>query len=179
MQKGVSEAKVENHVFLMGRPPMGNALGYLKYQTVSDSDKDVNELANTWRTANDHVKQLAGAEKNLCDANDVKSMSDEYSKFIDRVEQDPVFNHAFGVVPVNIALVEIDKLVVYQQTVNLDHVERLEQKLGATPTPEMVFDTCFPTRHEHPDVTLTNLGQNAIQFASPSIDIRFLEGRID
>ncbi len=47
---------------------------------------------------------------------------------------------SFALVPVSIAMVELDRLVVYQKAINVSHVARILARLGATPSDE---DTSF------------------------------------
>jgi hypothetical protein len=51
----------------------------------------------------------------------------------------PIFRRSYGVVPSEIAMVELDRLVVYQKRINLDHVERLKTQLVADQSPEAIF----------------------------------------
>lgn len=171
-----SASQYENHVFLMGRPPMAEALGFLKIQAVGGKDSDIKLLADEWRKANDHVKKLMETEDKHCLDNDTKPIPEKLKGRIERIYADPIFNKSFSVLPCEIRLVKLDNLVVYQKTVNLDHVQRLKKKLSANPTDEEIFDLCLSSDQNPPPVDAAWLNNNAIQFTSLSNDLRFLEG---
>jgi len=172
--KGVSLH--EDHVFLMGRPPLGEALGFLKTQSIGDRNTDIKLLADEWREANDHVKGLIKTEGNICSSVDTKPIPDKIRNRIDKVYADPIFNKSFNVLPCEIRLVKLDNLVVYQKTVNLDHIRRLKKKLSSNPTDEEIFDLCLSSNQNPPPVHTAWLSNNVIQFTSLSNDLRFLEG---
>lgn len=49
----------DDHVFLIGRPPLGEFLGFVEVVAGIGSE-DRGALANEWRQANDRVKALEG-----------------------------------------------------------------------------------------------------------------------
>lgn len=104
----------------------------------------------------------------------------EMAPLVARVEADPVFRRAFTAVPVRVGWVELSSLVVFQRTVNLDHVRRLQRDLGPDPSPADVFRFCLPYDHPLPAYRVRSLpgrggGDGAYVFTSDSNDLRFLE----
>ena len=49
-------------------------------------------------------------------------------------------------------MVELDRMVVYQKHIDLDHVRKLKEKLGPAPSAEEIFRTCLQANHTQPPV---------------------------
>ena len=82
--------------------------------------------------------------------------------------------YGFNTVPTEVALVELDRMVVYQKHIDLTHVAQLKRKLGPNPTEDQIFRTCLPYDHPQPPVKWTRMHGNTYVFQSPSNDIRYL-----
>jgi hypothetical protein len=46
------------HVFLIGRPPIGELLGFMRTMAVDGQSIDLGNLTAEWRVANYHVQKL-------------------------------------------------------------------------------------------------------------------------
>jgi len=77
-------------------------------------------------------------------------------------------------VPTDIAIVPLDRLVVYQKHIDLTFARRLEQRLGRSPGDEQIFRTCLPSDHPAPPVQWSGVHRDSFVFVSPSHDLRFL-----
>jgi len=77
-------------------------------------------------------------------------------------------------VPTEVAIVELDRMVVYQEHIDITHSTRLEQKLGAIPSQAELFRTCLPYDHPQPPVKWSRVSHGKFVFLSPSNDLRFL-----
>jgi hypothetical protein len=82
--------------------------------------------------------------------------------------------HGFNTVPTNIVMVELNRLVVYQKHIDLAHVRRVKDKLGAAPGDEEIFRLCLPADHPQPPMKWSRVHNNSYVFLSPSNDLRFL-----
>jgi len=82
--------------------------------------------------------------------------------------------NGFNTVPTNIAMVELDLMVVYQKHIDLAHVRHLKNKLGPAPGPEEVFRTCLPFDQPQPPIQWSRARPDTFVFMSPSNDLRFL-----
>ncbi len=169
-----NDALVDRHVFLAGRPPLGEYLGFLKALAVNGQDADVRLLSDEWRAANDRIHQLEEEEASIADNPEIGALAPELDQFRAKVMADPIFQRSFSIVPTSIGIVELDRLVVFQKHINLDYVLRLRDSLGAAPSPEDVFRFCLPFDHPQPPVKRLPIG-NAYVFMSPSTDLRVHE----
>ena len=164
----------EDWVYLVGRPPANEFLSYVKAQTIGGAGRDISELMNVWRTANDRIRQLEQEEAGAADGAEALPLPADMAPFVERVMGDPIVPHAFGVVPVSLGLVELDRLVVFQKHINLRYVAELREQLGVAPTPEEVFRFALPYDHPVPQVSVARTAANSWVLASPSADFRVL-----
>src|SRR5439155_26670158 len=87
---------------------------------------------------------------------------------------DPLVRHGFNTGPTEAAIVELDRLVVYQHHIDLTFVAQLKSKLGPAPSEEQIFRTCLPYDHPQPPVKWSRVNRDRFVFMSPSNDLRFL-----
>jgi hypothetical protein len=86
-----------------------------------------------------------------------------------------VIRASFNRVPTQVALVELDRLVVYQKHIDVTHGRRIQERLGGIPDRDELFRTCLPFDHPRPPVNWCRQDANTFTFVSPSRDMRFLE----
>lgn len=178
MQSILSAAGVvsDEHVFLNGRPPLNEFLGFMSMQTLEGEVATTGDLAGVWREANKRVQQLEQTENGLADKQQVSELPERLHHLRDRVMNDAVVQRTFATVPFEVAMVELDKLVVYQKYINLGYTTRLLEVLPSDPTDEELFEFCLPIdRRYDPPMQGARTGQNVFTFVSPSNDFRFLD----
>jgi hypothetical protein len=175
----------EDCVYLVGHTPLDQYLEFMEAEAVGVSRADRPSLAADWRSADDRRRALEDAERRWL-ANPplhaepdrrVQSLPAELQPLLPALTGHPVFRRAFGTVPSRVALVELDALVVYQRTVNLEHVRRLRDRLGPAPSPRALFEFCLPTEPpgDPPPFRLRAQGDDEYVFTCESTDLRFLE----
>lgn len=166
----------DQHVFLVGRPPMGEYLGFVTTHTVGGDQTDVAGLAQQWRDANDHVQMLEQTEPGVADDAPVLDLPPELAACGAATIADPDTQRAFAVVPFTIGIVELDRLVVWQKKINLSHVARLAARLEPVPEDDALYRFCLPSRDQRddPPIQMGPVGPNAWGFVSPSNDFRLL-----
>jgi len=154
---------------------MGEFLGFVTAQTLGGDTQDLSELSDRWRKANDHIRELEAGEAGIANAAPLLPLPAELESLRAKVVADPIFKRSFQVVPSEIAMIELDRLVVFQKHINLEYVARLKRSLGDRPTKESIFRCCLPCDHPQPQVSGMRVAQNAFIYVSPSSDLRFLE----
>ncbi len=172
------QGKVDEHVFLVGRPPLGEYLGFIATLTVGGSAIPQGTLAAEWRKANDHVHELEIDEAGWADKPEIKVVPSSQERLAKEVYADPMFQRSFQVVPTDIGIVQLDRLVVFQKSINLTYVRSLQAGLGKKPNEEEIFRFCLSVKHPHPPVRVAQTAANSFTFISPSNDFRFVESRL-
>ncbi len=169
------QPQLDEHVFLIGRPPLEEYLGFLTIQAAEGQKADTRILADEWRAANNHISELEVREAGWADYPQIAPLPPALEPLRTQVLADQMFQRSFSLVPSNIGVVELDRLVVFQKSINLTHVHRIQETLSAPPSKEEIFRICLPFDHPQPAVRGARITNNSYVFVSPSNDLRFLE----
>lgn len=172
------------HVFLAGRPPLPEFLGFISSQSLDHSSSDLKPLTDAWCDANDRVRSLELSEAGLADAVAIEELSPSLDPLGAKVLGSDLIRRQYGVVPFSLGMINLDRTVVYQKHINLEHVRAIRERLGETPSEAQIFRLCLPVGEERddPDVhgVLAQQQATASQFilTSVSSDLRILGPQI-
>jgi hypothetical protein len=165
----------EQTLYLSGRPSLRRFMRYIRNQAIHPPNAST--LADEWHAAHDHIARLQDIEAGLVDNPPIVPLTQfgkKYESLLIEFLKDPVVNGSFNTVPTDVALVELDRMVVHQKHIDLTHVRALKKKLGPAPSDETIFRTCLPFDHPQPPVKWTRTQSDTFVFVSPSNDLRFL-----
>jgi hypothetical protein len=166
------------HVFLAGRPPMAEFITFVKKSSPNGSAGEAgpadSRLADDWRSAHDHLRRLEESEAGWADHAILAPLPAEMETHGARLRSDPVFRRTHGAVPTEIALVELDRLVVFQKHINLAHVAIIQRELGPSPTPGAIAQVALGLDRYSPPVRLMH-SHEVFTFVCDSRDFRFIE----
>jgi hypothetical protein len=166
-------ALVDDYVYLAGRPPLR---GYLRFMTDrANRAVERRTLVEEWRAAAEHVRTLEPLEGGWADNPSILPLDDHLQHLRAELYEDAVFLRGFDKLPTEVAVVELDRLVVYQRHINLRYVDILQKRLGRAPSDEDVFRFCLPADHPHPETRWMEIRNNTWACVSPSNDLRFLD----
>ena len=166
---------VDPNVFLIGRPPLKRWLNFVADLAVGEGSKvNTRGLADEWRAANAHIRELEKLEAGWADKPEIIPLPPHLEPLVEQVSKNPLFHRAARIVPADIAMVELDRLVVYQKHIDLAHVRCLKDKLGPAPSDEEIFRLCLPLDHTQPPIRAMKTRSNSYVFVSPSNDLRLL-----
>src|SRR5437667_11431946 len=76
------------HVFLIGRPPIGELLGFIRTMAVDGQNVDLGDLTAQWRAANDHVLKLEKDEAGASDNAPVTALAEALGRLATAVMTD-------------------------------------------------------------------------------------------
>ena len=168
---GAQDAVAEN-LHLIGRPTLKGFLRFVTKHAVNPPGEGV--LIEEWQAAHECVRILEKEEAGAADGPPMRRMGSEYEPLLIEFLKDPLVRHGFNTVPTDLAIVELDRLVVYQKHIDLTYAAQLEGRLGPTPSEGQIFRTCLPYDHPRPPVKWSRVHDNRFVFMSPSNDLRFL-----
>ncbi len=174
----IPQDNVDEQVFLIGRPPLGEYLGFIATQAVGGNSIPHGVLAAEWRAANDHVHVLEKKEAGWADDPVVAAIPSSQQELVAQVLADPMFQRSYQVVPTTFGIVELDRLIVFQKSINLTYVKKLQRDLGNNPSEDDVFRFCLSVEHSCPPVQIVQTAANSFTFISISNDFRFVESRL-
>src|SRR5258706_16419228 len=90
------------HVFLIGRPPIGELLGFNRTIAVDGQNVDLGELTAEWRAANDHVLKLEKNEAGGAEKTPVSNLLGFLCSLFTTLILNPVFKNGFCFVPTEV-----------------------------------------------------------------------------
>jgi hypothetical protein len=123
---------VDEYLYLMGYPTLRRFLRYVHSHAVDPPGRGA--LGDEWRAAHEVVRTLEKEEAGLADDPPIRKLGPEYEPLLMEFLKDPLVRHGFNTVPTQVALVELDRLVVYQKHIDLTFARQLESKLGPAPS---------------------------------------------
>jgi len=162
----------DEYLYLTGRPRLKQLIKFVKAHAVAPpSDATLTDL---WHTAHRVVQRLETEEAGIADDPPRERLGPESEPLLIEFLKDPLVRNGFNTVPTEVAMVELDRLVVYQKHIDLTFVRQLERELGPAPTDEQIFRACLLHNHSQPPAKWARVRQDAFVFMSPSNDLRFL-----
>jgi hypothetical protein len=176
---GRNSLPVDEYLYVMGRTPVDIFLSFMRTQAADIPGeghlKDPRVLVGEWRAASNHIDQLEKAEAGWADDATIGPLDPSLEPLREQVLEDPLFHHAFHLLPTEIGVVELDRLVIFQRHINLGFVRQLEERLGPAPSDAAVFTFCLPFDHPQPPMRWLRTRSDLVVFVSPSNDMRFLD----
>jgi hypothetical protein len=168
-----------DEVHLLGVPPLANFVGHVTRRAVDGENADQSVLIDLWRTAAQHYRRLQELEAGLADLAGLEQVPAGKAAWIELVAGSSDFAEGFGDLPVAFAMVELDRLVVYQQHVSLTHARTFTEMLAAAESPEdAVFAICLPTEARPPRIYSSKSGRGKFVFQSEVSDVRAFSPRL-
>src|SRR5260221_8167950 len=169
----VAESTEVDYLYLMGWPPFFQQfLSFMHVRAVRHGPLDTPALLTEWMSANDHNGQLEITEGGWADGPPVTPVPAALNAIATEFLAQPFVQRSMAIAPASIGFVELDRLVVFQKHVDLEHVGRIVDQLGPNPDDEAIFRLCLPSAQLQPQFTEAQIGDSAFQFASPSNDFR-------
>lgn len=161
---------------LLGQPTLREYLDFVREDVVGGEAADPRASCDEWRAANDYYGELERAEAGLADGAGCHDLDPSFVPLAERVMDDPAIRRSFDTLPARVALVELDRLVVYQTRVDQDFVEALQARLGPEPDARALVRFCLPLPGRDtsvPPPLVRRIGPRRYSFTSESTDLRF------
>src|SRR5947209_5157704 len=97
-------------VYLVGHTPFQPFLDYMTTEPIDAQTCDRKQLSDEWRAAHRHIQKLQQLEPSYADNPPLRPIDVAMKGFLEEVYADSIYQQAFSYVPVEIALVELDRL---------------------------------------------------------------------
>jgi len=165
-------AATRQEIWLLGQPPLSDYLDFVR-RAGADAGRRPSALVDAWRAANDHYHALEDAEAGIADDIELTALPRPMVRLARELSRSVTFQKAFDRVPARFAMVELDKLIVWQKRVTAAHVTALEAELDPRPDAAGLFRFCQPLERRDPPVRVRRLSAQRFVFASESSDLRF------
>jgi hypothetical protein len=169
------EGPVDEEAWLLGQPPLRDYLDFVKETVVGGASITPAAVTDEWREANDYYHVLEQREAGLADRVECRDLDPALAPLVEEVKAHPSYRRSFNKLPTSFALVELDRMVVFQKSVTDTFVKALAARLGPAPTPEDVFRFALPLRTPDAPVQAQRVGSRRYVFRNDSTDFRFQE----
>ena len=162
---------LDDYAIICGYPPMDEFLSFMRDRS-SGKRPEYRLLADQWRKGNQYVKTL---EESTPEKQNYRflPLPEHLSDLQQEVLADPVVQGTYDRVPIDVGMIELDKLCVYQKHLNLSYVRSLQTILSKDANEETIFRFCLLDPPK-PTVKFAKVAANGYVFVSPSNDLRFL-----
>lgn len=165
--------KIHETLYLVGRPTLKQFLRFIKSNAADPQHEG--ELVDEWKAANKIFKKLETEEAGIADHPTIKKLDmNEYKPLMVEFLKDPLVHNGFNTVPTEVAIVELDRFVVYQHHIDLTYTRQLENAFGHSLSKEQIFKICLLHKHPKPPVKWSRIHGDTWVFMSPSNDLRYL-----
>lgn len=165
---------IEDWVFLAGRPPLQEYLGFIGSQAPDEHALDVSQLIQAWGRANDRVRELEANEAGAANNPVTHDVPESLVPLAQAAMANPVLQRSFSAVPTAVRMIDLETLVVFQKFINLRYVAELRQQLASDMSPEAIFRFAVPDHSLAPQPSVGRANQNTWVAMSASTDLRFL-----
>lgn len=178
MTNEVPEIPVATHYFqqlyLFAFATQAEVLNHIRTQALEEDATRRDEILRAWGALQPRVAGLIEGEAGLPDRIALSDLPEEHRAQLEAFATDPLFQKTFSGLPISFAVVEVDKLVAPQRTVNLDYADKLLSSYSESPTMADLLDICVSPRREMDPIQHLEVAPNTHVFSSPNSDIRFL-----
>ncbi len=132
-------------------------------------------LMSEWQEARAAALRIIDDEAGIAESIDVRPLSEEMKPLAEQVLCQPSMRRLGSLVPRSWCMVEIDRLIVFQDSINLRHVEQLKASMASVPSAQDVIDLASRSGgRSHPAVRFSQ-SDSGYTFSSESSDLRFLD----
>lgn len=159
--------------YLFGFAPLADVLEHVRLEATEDERERLPQIVADWTAVQPDIEAVLQGEAGISETIKLSDLPAEAAAKAASIIDDTLLKRAFNLKTV-VALVEIDKLVAAQKTVNLDYAEQLAAGFPEEITLDFLLDFCLSPTREVAPVQHLDLGQDAHVFTSPSTDLRFL-----
>jgi hypothetical protein len=149
-------------------------LQHIRTQAIDEEAQRLPAILGAWEHLQPRVVDLLQTEAGTADSMLVEEIPEEHKSVLEDFASDPLFRKTFANLPTAFGLVEIDKLVAPQRTVNLDYVDRLVALLPKSPSMTELLGICLSPKRKMDPIQHLEIAPNTHVFSSPNSDIRFL-----
>jgi hypothetical protein len=157
----------KRRVYLIGLPELSEFM-----QQCADQPAPTDPWQLQWFVASSERAALDQTEGGIADKPAISPLPKDISPLAQRIATDPHFLAWFTQGAPPFGYVELDRLVVYQRHIDLDHVERLAKSLMPNPTPEAIFNLCFSLEQKNPP-QVVQAPRDTYYVYSESTDFRY------
>ena len=149
-------------------------VGQFQTRHATSNSAEIEQLMDRWQLAQPAIQRLQEIEHGLADRIQVAALPPQFdAQNAEVITSEPIRN-AFRSLPIAIALVELDKLVVPQRILLTQHAAQLASRLLERHDFNDLYRFCLMSSKEVAPVEYQRVSDHVHVFRSESDDLRFL-----
>jgi len=168
------QTPVDEYLYLLGRSSLKDFIDFVEDQVVDGGSMKRRALIDDWKSASNAARLLEEKEAGSADNPKIGAIGPQLEVLREEFLKSRLVECSFKSLPIEVGIVELDRLVVYQKQINLEFVREAAKVLSQMPTDEEVFRLCLPSNGARPAANLVRMRNDTYQFVSQSNDLRFL-----
>lgn len=174
----ISRIGHDEELCLMGVTRLADFLDFVRKRAVGGPEMDKGDIVAMWRDAAKVFENLQASEAGVADKPDVRPLTPILQAHVDKMVKLPHFQSSFQAVPVAFGMVELDKLVVYQQHITQSSVRKMTSTLHPPMSDEVLAGLCLPLTADTAGFQVSLEDDGRFIFSSGSHDARFLGAQV-
>jgi hypothetical protein len=168
-------ARRDRHAYLLGTPPLREFMEFIRARCPGSGSMLDENLTEEWRGAARRIRELEDTERGCVDNAALLPLPDAIETLASEVLLDPVVARSLRLLPYRWAMVELDRLIVHQRSVDLAFISDLKRAVPSRPNHEDLLRIASGGIGSAPEVQVTRTSENVYTFSSVSSDLRFLD----
>jgi len=165
---------LDRALVLSGQAPIHDFVRFVRTRAIDGQRLDEIALTEEWKCASRHLRDLQHTESKFADVGELEPLPAQLATKADAVLQDPATRKSLSFLPHRWAIVELDRLIVWQKYINLEFADRVRSNLSPHPSADELLGVATGVNHELPPLHVTTLSSNSYAFSSASTDVRVL-----
>lgn len=177
LKRGAPSESVQTHnqLYLRGWPSLKDFVQYIVKTTADRGSFDDATMVAQWREAHRVVKQLEVEEAGWADNQELTALPDVMSEIAARKLQEPGVQRALRFHPYRWSMVEIDRLVVFQRSVNLAFANGAATSTPTELNQKQLIELAVGRDRAPDNIQFIQQADNVYSLTSTSSDVRCLE----
>jgi hypothetical protein len=168
------QAAAHDHVYLAGWPSLKGFLEDVS-RRAAHWPVDRRALVASWQKAHARILELKASESGGPERIELQPLPDSMQSIAAATLEDAVVQQSMLCGAYAWKMVELDRLIVHQRTIDLHHVARLRTDTLNKPTDDQLIRMAVGQGAALPPSQVHQQPDNAFSLLSPSSDVRFLE----
>lgn len=168
----------DSETVLVSACSLTDFLGFVRERVVGGAALDRSALADDWRRAAERFAELQQLEAGAPDRPEILPLPPAMQEHVERLATSPSFQQTFATVPVAFGMVELDRLVVYQQSVTRSNIEGIAGSVGGAMADSELVRLCLPDQPPATPFRLARRDGGRFVFVADGHDARFLGAQL-
>jgi len=160
--------------FLYAHATRGEVIQHVRTQASAEDRDRLPRIIADWDALQPRIRALQISESRLPDTIKIMPLPAEAQAFAAATIADPLVAKTFESWNHEIAMVEVDKLVFPQRTINEQYLEQLLSRYSAPLDLAALLRICVSPKAEMAPIQHLEVAPNTHVFSSPNTDLRFL-----